>query len=488
MRIKNKLLIILSLLCLFGLIAKVSGQIPDHPSKLEFKTLKFNPPKPADYRVELANGMIVYIQEDHTLPTFDINAIIRTGSVYEPKDKVGVVSMTGSVMRTGGTENISGDDLDERLAFLGGSINTSIGSTAGRANLSVLAKDIDEGLKLFADVLTNPIFAEDKIKLYKDQIIDDIKNKNDNPGRVLSREFNKLLYGDHPIVWEETKTTIDNITQQDLIDFHKKYFAPNNMILAVAGDFDKQEMLKKIEDAFAGWQKKEIKFPKVPDVVVKNRPGVFMIQKDINQGYINIGHFGIKDTNPDIFAINVMNFILGGGSFTSRIMSKVRSDEGLAYNTGSRFSNEHLFPGTFTGYVQTKSATVPYAISLIINEFKRIRKESVTDDEMETAKNYYLDSFPGRFSSAIATMSSFANLEYDDFPMDYYDTYLNKIEAVTKEDVMRVAKKYIDPDQMSILIVGDIEACKSGDGKHPVTLSQFGKITEIKLTDPLTGL
>ncbi|MDZ7377102.1 MAG: insulinase family protein [candidate division KSB1 bacterium] len=304
---------------------------------------------------------------------------------------------------------------------------------------------------------------------------------------MLEREFNKLLYGDHPLVWEETKASIERISQSDLFDFHSKYFAPNNIILAVAGDFNRSEMLRKIEDAFLNWPKKEIRFPKVPPVIEKNRPGVFMIQKDINQGYVNVGHFGIKDTNPDLFAVNLMNFILGGGSFTSRITSKVRSDEGLAYNTGSRFATEHDFPGTFYGYVQTKSATVHYAISLILNEFKRIQKELVSDQELETAKNYYLDSFPDRFSSAIGTMISFANLEYDGFPMDYYDTFREKYQAVTKQDILRVAKKYIKPGEMSIFVVGDIEKCKAGDEKHPGTLDQLGKIVEIKLGDPLAG-
>jgi predicted Zn-dependent peptidase len=465
-----------------------SEEIPDHPEKLTYKPITFNPPKPADYRVELSNGMVVYIAEDHMLPTLDIEAIIRTGSLYDPADKVGLASMTGSVMRSGGTNSLTGDDLDERLAFLGGSISTSIRTTSGNADLSVLIKDVDEGLKLFADVLMNPAFSEDRIRLYKDQQIAEIKSRNDSPRSVLGREFNKLLYGDHPLVWEETKASIEGITQKDLLVFHEKYFAPNNMILAVAGDFDRDEMLKKIEQAFDGWPQKEVQLPRIPDVVVKNRPGVFMVQKEINQGYVNVGHFGIKDTNPDRYAISVMNFIVGGGSFTSRITTKVRSDEGLAYNTGCRFSTRHLFPGTFTGYVQTKSATVHYAISLILAELNRIREEPVADEEMDTAKSYFLDSFPNRFSSASRTMGEFARLEYDGFPLDHLEIYRGKIEAVTKEDVLRVAKKYIKPEEMSVFVVGDIEPCKAGYDKHPGTLDQLGAITVIELKDPLTGM
>ena len=237
-----------------------------HPSELEYKPLVYHPPRPADFRVELPSGMIVYLKEDHVLPTLDVRALVRTGSLYDPRDKVGLASMAGSVMRTGGTKNMTGEDLDERLAFLGGSISTSIGTTSGSASLSVLAKDTDEGLKLFADVLMNPVFSEDKIKLYKDQTLDAIKNRNDSPRGLLGREFNKLLYGDHPLVWEETQASIEGITRDHLLAFHGKYFAPNNIILCLAGDFQREEMLKKIEKAFAGWPMKEVAFPEIPDV------------------------------------------------------------------------------------------------------------------------------------------------------------------------------------------------------------------------------
>ncbi|MEW6746155.1 MAG: pitrilysin family protein [Planctomycetota bacterium] len=483
--------------CLFATLVSFSllagapnsarAQIPDHPSKLEFRELAYNPPKPADHRTQLSNGMIVYIQEDHLLPTLDVSTIIRTGTIADPRDKVGLAAMTGAVMRTGGTTGISGDDLDERLAFLGASLETSIRETSGTASLSVLVKDTDEGLRLLADVLMNPAFAEEKIRLYKDERIQAIKSKNDQPRSVLEREFAKVLYGDHPVTWEETQRSINSITRDDLLAFHKKFFAPNNMILAVAGDFDKAEMLKRIEAAFAKWPQKVVPVPAVADVPVLDRPGVFMVQKEINQGYVNVGHLGIKDTNPDIFPIWIMEFILGSGSFTSRITSKVRSDEGLAYNTGCRFANRHLIPGTFYGYVQTKSPTVPYAISLILNEFRRIQNEPVTDAEMETAKSYYLDSFPNQFSTPIGTMSAFARLEYDAFPMDYYETYRDKIEKVTKADVMRVAKQYLRPDKMTIFVVGDIEPCKAGYDKHPGRLEDLGPLTVIELKDPLTG-
>ncbi|MDZ7385619.1 MAG: insulinase family protein, partial [candidate division KSB1 bacterium] len=182
--------------------ATTFAQIPDHPRQLSFSPLTFAPPKAKDYRVVLSNGMVVYIAEDHTLPTVDIRATVRTGSLYDPKGKEGLARMAGDVLRTGGTKNISGDELDERLAFLGASIGSGITSTSGSASMSCLARHTDEVLGLFADMLMNPAFAEDKIRLWKDQAIEALKTKNDQPRAVLEREFRKLLYGDHPLVWE----------------------------------------------------------------------------------------------------------------------------------------------------------------------------------------------------------------------------------------------------------------------------------------------
>ncbi|HAR36681.1 MAG TPA: hypothetical protein DCR87_07260, partial [Acidobacteria bacterium] len=284
-----------------------------------------------------------------------------------------------------------------------------------------------------------------------------------------------------------TKATVENLTAADLKAFHGKYFFPKNIILAAAGDFSREQLKNKINRYASKWANKSLSFPAVSKNFPQPEPGVYFIQKKINQGYVSVGHIGIEDTNPDYFAVQVMNFILGGGSFTSRITSKVRSDEGLAYNTGSRFTYRWGFPGTFAGYVQTKSETVGYAISLILKEFERIRQEPVSEAEMETAINYYLESFADFFQSPIGTMVNFASLELQGKPMNYYATYRDKIKAVTKEKVMEVAKKYIQPDKMVIMIVGDFEPCNKGSDKFPGPLDRLGKIHRWKVMDPLTG-
>jgi predicted Zn-dependent peptidase len=362
-----------------------------------------------------------------------------------------------------------------------------VGERTSTLSLSVLTKDLDEGLALFFDVLRNPAFREEPLKLAKARFVEQLRQANDQPSTVLNREYEKLLYGDNALTWQPTKASYEGITAADLKGFHAKYFSPKNTILAVSGDFSKAALKGKIDKLAAGWRAGTVAFPALPQASPSPEPGVYFIQKAINQGYISLGHLGLEDTNPDYYAVQIMNFILGGGSFTSRITTKVRSDEGLSYNQGSRFSYRWGLPGTFSGYVQTKSSTVGYAVSLIKAEFDRIRKEPVTDAELETAVNYYLESFADNFQSTQTTMSNFANLEMTGKPADYYKTYLAKIRAVTKARVQEVAAKYIQPDKLAVMIVGDWEPCNKGGDKWPGPLDKLGKVHRIDLIDPMTG-
>ncbi len=458
-----------------------------HPSELRYSPLKYDPPDPKTFRTEYANGLRAYIQEDHSLPLINITALINCGGLYVPKEKTGLDRALSDLLIRGGTKTRDGEAIEERIDFLGGSLNFMVGERTSQLSLSVLSKDLDEGLAIFFDVLLNPEFREEPLKLAKARLVEQLRQVNDQPGGVLGREYERLLYGNNALTWDPTKATYEGVSAADLRAFHAKYFFPRNVILAVSGDFTKADLKAKINKLVAGWQNKSLALPALPKSFPAPEPGVYFIQKAINQGYISLGHLGIEDTNPDYFAVQVMNFILGGGSFTSRITTKVRSDEGLSYNQGSRFTYRWGFPGTFSGYVQTKSETVGYAISLILAEFDRIRKEPVSDDEMETAINYYLESFADNFQSPQATLSNFANLEMTGRPMDYYKTYRDKIKAVTKARVQEVANKYVRPGQAAIMIVGDWEPCNKGGEKWSGPLEKLGKVHKIALRDPMTG-
>jgi predicted Zn-dependent peptidase len=457
------------------------------PSDLKYPPLKYEPPDPQEFRVIFASGLRGYVQEDHSLPLVNISADVHFGDLYVAKDKQGLGAVLADTLIKGGTKTRDGAALEERIDFLGGSLNFAVQERTSTLTLSVLSKDLDEGLEIFFDVLMNPEFREAPLNLAKARLVEQLRQANDQPSVVLSREYERLLYGDHPLTWRPTKKTYEGITAADLRDVHARYFFPKNMILAASGDFAKADLQAKVDKFAAAWPNRELQTPQFYREFAQPEPGVYFIQKSINQGYISLGHLGLEDTDPDYYAVQVMNFILGGGSFSSRITTKVRSDEGLSYNQGSRFTYRWGSPGTFAGYVQTKSSTVGYAISLIQNEFERIRNTPVADAEMETAVNYYLESFADRFQLPQLTMSAFADLEMTGKPMDYYATYRDKIKAVTKARVQEVANKYVQPAKAAIMIVGDFEPCNKGGDKWAGPLDKLGKIHRISLTDPLTG-
>jgi len=479
-----------TIIAILGLLVIGAGLAPaqaQRPSDLTYPPLKYEPPSPRDFRIVYAGGLRAYVQPDKSLPLFNITAIVNCGDLYVPKDKTGLGTVLGDQLIKGGTTAKEGPAIEDRIDFLGGSLNFNVQDRTAMLTLSVLSKDLDEGLATFFDVLRNPAFREEPLKLAKARMIEQLRQVNDQPSTILSREYDRLLYGDNAITWQPTKASYEGVTAADLKAYHAKYFTPRNVILAVSGDFDKAALKAKIEKLTAGWKGGAPAFPAIPKTFPNPEPGVYFVEKAINQGYISLGHLGIEDTNPDYYAVQVMNFILGGGSFTSRITTKVRSDEGLSYNQGSRFTYRWGLPGTFSGYVQTKSSTVGYAISLILNEFNRIRTAPVSDAEIETAVNFYLESFADSFQSSQTTMMSFANLEMTGKPMDYYKTYRAKIQAVTKARVQDVATKYIQPDKAVIVIVGDWEPCNKGGEKWAGPLDKLGRVHKVALTDPMTG-
>lgn len=481
----KKTICLIAALCVLGL-GSGFGQA-EKPSDLRFPPLKFDPPNPKSYRLQLSGGLRAYFQEDHSLPLFTISALVNFGDLYVPENKTGLGGVMGDMLIKGGTKSKPGDAIEERIDFLGGSLLFSVGERTSTLSLFVLSKDLDEGLGLFFDVLMNPEFREDALKLSRARLVDQLRRANDQPNTILAREYAQVLYGDHPLTRQPTQKTYEGISAADLKAIHSQYFFPKNIILSAAGDFDKKSLVQKIGKLTSGWKNKSLTFPSLSKQFPPFDPGVYFIQKEINQGYISLGHLGIEDRNPDYFVVQVMNFILGGGSFTSRITTKVRSDEGLSYNQGSRFTYTWGFPGTFSGYVQTKSATVGYAISLILQEMERIRKEPVLADELETAISFYMESFSDNFQSPQMAMSNFALLEMQGKPLDYYKTYRSKVAGVTKEMVLEVAKKYIHPEKIAVVIVGDWEPCNKGGEKLAGPLDRFGKVHRISLRDPLTG-
>ncbi len=427
-------------------------------------------------RVTLANGMRLFLLEDHELPLVNISVRIRTGSVHEPAEKVGLASITGQVMRTGGTATRTGDEIDEELESIAASVETGIGLNSGSASMSVLKQDLDTGLAILADVLRNPAFRQDKIELAKMQHRSAISRRNDDVGEIAGREFDKLIYGPASVYARQTEyATIDNISRDDLIAFHKKYFGPNNAMLAVWGDFDTRQMIEKIEKAFEGWQKVDLDLPETPKVRYEFGTTVNVVRKDdVNQSNVYLGHIGGLMSDPDYFALIVMNKILGGG-FTGRLFKNVRSREGLAYSVFGAYSANYDYPGEFYVGCQTKSESTVHAIRAMIGEVEKIRQDEVTDEELALAKDSFLNSFVFNFDTKGEVVNRLMTYEYFDYPADFLQRIKQNVEKVTKADVLRVAKKHLQPDKLQILAVG-----RPDDFDEP--LSVLGPVNKIDIT------
>jgi len=310
----------------------------------------------------------------------------------------------------------------------------------------------------------------------KDEVVESIRRENDNPSQIAHREFRRIMYDSkHPYSRkvEGTLETIGKITRDDIVAFHKKYFHPNNIILGISGDFNKEEIIKELNSVFAEWKKEDINFPEVPKVENSFEKSVYYVYKDINQANVLMGHLGIYRKSPDYFPVVIMNFILGGGSFTARIPGRIRSDEGLAYSAYSAFQTSRDI-GIFFVSCQTKLESTHRAISIALEELDKIRKTHVDKEELAQAKETFMNQFVFRFTTSASIVGQKVDIEYEGLPLDYLETYLSNVQSVTQEDVQRVARKYLHPDEIKILVVGNKE-------KFDKQLDSFGKVNVVEL-------
>lgn len=466
-----------------------ADDIVSHPDQLRFPELNYQPPKPAGYRHTLQCGAVAYIAENHEVPTFQLTVLVRTGSIYEPLEKAGLADMTGYLMRNGGVQGMTAKQLDERLAFLAGDLTVRCADSRCAVNLFCLSKDINESLDLLKKVLQTPLFDQEALNRYRTDVLSELGQRNASTSDIESREWQFLIYGDHPctIPLRRTEQSVNSITRDDLMAFHQQYFFPKNFIIAVSGDFRTNEIIAKLNSLLAGWPSRQLNLPPISDQIPEPKPGIYMIKKeDVNQSRIRVGHIGVKRDIPDQYALQVMNDILGGGGFTSRITRRVRSDEGLAYNTGSSFERPVLYPGTFRAWFQTKHATAAFGTRLIVDEIKRIRTEKCEPEIVDNTKASFISNVINPFGNANSIVNTFADDDYTHRPDDYWQNYTRNMQAVTPDAVLAAAQKYLHPDKLVFLVVGDPEAVQNGSDKHSERFSDFGPITILPLRDPLT--
>jgi len=442
-----------------------------HPSELEYGDLKVQTP---DYtRLELSNGMKGFFIEDHEIPVVNVSVMVRT--YYPGEEKLGRNEMARWVMRNGGSESWPAEKLNDELEFLAARIEFYGGALSTTASLNCLKKDLPRVLGIYADLLMNPAFPGEKIEMKRKTMLEELRRKNDQPRNIARREYRKIIYGNHPYGWEETEGSLNSIAREDLVEFHQAYFHPGNTIIGISGDVTEAEIRDIMEENFSGWEKKDVETEAVPPVESEEEGGIYYARKaDMNQAYIMMGHLGIKADNPDRCAMNIMNYILGGGSFASWITEEVRVKRGLAYSAGSYCNAGAFARGTFTAYAQTKSEEFARSIQVIEEQIKKMQNEGPTGEEFDKAVDSYLNSHVFDYESKEAIIRRLMRLELEGRPLDTPERDMEKYAALTVEDVVRVANKYLDTGRLTTLIVGDRE-------KFGTPLSELGKIREIEL-------
>jgi zinc protease len=442
-------------------------QIPPLPA--------FKPAQPK--RVELKNGMVIFLQEDHELPLIDGTARIRGGSVNEADTKVGLVEIYGEVWRTGGTKTQTGDQFDDFLEVRAAKVETGGGPDSTTISFSCLKGDLDDVFKAYADVLQNPEFRADKIDIAQKELFDAISRRNDDVGEIARRETVKLAYGaNNPYARQAEYATVAAITRQDLIDWHGKYVHPNNIILGISGDFDSAAMEARLRSAFDAWPKGPA-FPKNQIQYHPAPPGAYLIAKDdVNQSTIHMVGLGTTRDNPDYYAISVFNEAFGGG-FSSRLFNDIRTKRGLAYSVGGGIGTNFGHPGILQVSIGTKSQTTIEAIQAANEDIDNLSKQPITDDEIQHAKDEILNAFIFRLDSPDKILAERMTYEYYGYPPDWLDKYQAEVKKVAAADVNRVAAKYLHRDQMAVLVVGNTK-------EFDKPLSSLGPVKNINIAIP----
>ncbi len=447
-----------------------------------YKTLKYPPlpqvkiPEPAEFT--LSNGMRVLLLEDHELPLIRGLALIRTGNLLDPSDKRGLSQVMADVLRSGGTKSKTGDQIDEELENIAGSVEAGMDESSASVSFSGLKETADQVLAVFKDVLTNPEFRQDKLDLTLTQYRSAIARRNDDAGDIPSRELSRILYGpDTPYGWQPEYEHLARIHREDLIAFYQRYYFPKNIMLAVYGDFTSSDMRGKLERLFADWKVEQPPATQFPPLAAKPAPGVYFApREDVTQTFFSIGHLGGTLRDPDYPALEVATNILGEG-FSSRLVARIRTQLGYAYSIGAGWSANYNFPGTFRIGGSTKSMTTVETVQAIREEVDKLRTTEVTEKELDEAKQAVLNSFVFNFDSPAKTLNRVMRYEYFGYPKDFLFQYQKAIAAVTRADVLRVAKEHIHPEELAIVAVGN----PKDFGK---SLATVGVLHELDLTIP----
>lgn len=408
-------------------------------------------------REVLPNGLTLLTAERHALPIVTVRVLVRAGSLHEPADLAGLANLTAALLPQG-TARRTALELSEAIDFVGGTLKAEGGEDAATVSLTVLKRDLATGLDLLADVLRSPAFREEEIRRKVQQLKGGIARKAEDPGTVAAEAFAAALYGDHPYgrPVEGTAESLQTITRQHLVEFHTRFYVPNNILVAAAGDVTPAEVRGLFGKAFGDWAGRPVPAPSLPPVAPPSGLRGRRIDRELTQATIVVGHLGYPRRSPDHYALSVLNYILGGGGFTSRLVHSIREERGWAYDVRSRFS-PGLEAGPFAVTLQTKNETAGEAVREVLGQLRRIREGGVTAQELQDAQAFLTGSFPLRYDTNAEVAALLTQMELHGLGMDFPERYPDLIRALTREEIGRVARRYLDPDRCLVVVVGKQE-------------------------------
>jgi zinc protease len=411
----------------------------------------------------LANGATLIVSQQSGVPMVLVRVLVDAGSRRDPSGKEGLANLTADLL-TEGTESQSAAAISETIEFIGGTLESSAGADHAEIWLRVLRKDLELGLDLLADVLLRPAFAAVEVERRRDAVLASIRSARDNPADVAHKAFNRALFGSGPYghPTEGTEESVPAISRRDVTEFYRRNYLPGTAGIIVVGDVDVDSVRGAIERALGGWSGALSPDP-LRAAPVAEAADLVRIDRPVTQATIILGHIGIARNDPDYEAVSVMNYILGGGGFSSRLMDSIRIEAGLAYSVASVFSATKD-PGAFRVVMQTKNDSVAQAIARARREIERMRSEPVGEDELNDAKRYLIGSFPLRLDSNSKIASFLAQTWFYGLGLDYASVYAERIEGVTREDVLRVAERLLHPDRLIEVVVADLARAELPEG------------------------
>ena len=469
---------VFALCCSVGALlffAGCSAPLTKTPDQLQYPALEFH--MPTVETLVLANGIRLYLKEDSELPLVQMTAMVGAGAITTPQEKTGFADLFASAWRAGGAGERSPEELDAYLDFLAADLGADMDPYTAQLDLSVRSEDLAQGVAVLGDLLRRPAFAEERLTLARLQAQEQVRRQNDNPRSISSRLLMAALFPQNYLGYSATQETLAAVTRQDLVDFHQTYFAPNKLWIAVSGDFDRENLLRILAKTFADWAPREVPEQPLPQVRRPESGLIQVVAKDLPQTSIVIGDQGLTKDNPEQYAVRVMNYILGGGGFNSRMMREIRSNRGLAYSAYSYFQVGRLLPGPFVAGTETKNASVVPAISLTRKIMVDLREKPVTEEELQLAKESQINSFVFGFEDTHSVVSQQMTLAFFGYPKDYLANYRQNIAAVTADDVQRAAREFIDLSRQQLVLVGNPQEFRSD-------LAGFGlPVVDVKLNE-----